>query len=178
MRVLSRISAAALWLLASLAVSAADEITWDDLVPPDARELQEIPLPPHDLAGLGELDDLGNLSDADFGSPAPQMEPMVPVVSTLDGRQIRLPGYVVPLEITAGGTVEELLLVPYFGACIHVPPPPSNQIVHVRSRKGIKLEDPYQPFWITGVIRVESIESELGNAGYRINDASTTPYDY
>lgn len=175
MYALIRLITAGLLLLAGLTASAAEEITWDDLVPPEARELQEIPLPLHDLADLGDLNDL---SDAEFDTPVPQMEPLAPVVAALDGREVRLPGYIVPLEVTASGTVEEFLLVPYFGACIHVPPPPSNQIVHVRSRKGIKLEALYQPFWITGVIRVEHIESELANAGYRISDASTEPYDY
>jgi hypothetical protein len=51
----------------------------------------------------------------------------------LDGQNIRLPGYIVPLEVSEEGRTTEFLLVPYFGACIHVPPPPSNQIVHVKS---------------------------------------------
>ena len=53
-----------------------------------------------------------------------------PVVEALNGQHVKIPGFVVPLD-ASGETVKEILLVPYFGACVHVPPPPSNQIVHV-----------------------------------------------
>lgn len=159
-------------LLTSTLATAAVEIAWDELLPPELRELQEIPLPVHDLSALGEL------GEEEFGDPAVQTESAAPVVAEMDGRRIRLPGYIVPLGITEAMEVEEFLLVPYFGACIHVPPPPSNQIVHVRSTSGIKLADLYQPFWITGVVQVEHMESELANAGYRIEEAGVEPYLY
>lgn len=164
------LSLLALMLLAISSMSAAAmEIAWDELVPPELRELQEIPLPIHDASALGE---------EEFGDPAVQMEPAAPVVKQMHGRQIKLPGYIVPLGITDAMEVEEFLLVPYFGACIHVPPPPSNQIVHVRSTTGIKLADLYQPFWITGVVQVEHVESELASAGYRLEGAHVEPYIY
>ena len=159
-------------LLTSTLATAAVEIAWDELLPPELRELQEIPLPVHDLSALGEL------GEEEFGDPAVQTDAAAPVVPEIDGRRIRLPGYIVPLGITEAMEVEEFLLVPYFGACIHVPPPPSNQIVHVRSTSGIKLADLYQPFWITGVVQVEQVESELANAGYRIEEAGVEPYLY
>ncbi len=167
----SRLLFTGLLLLAAATANAATEISWDELLPPELRELQETPLPIHDLSQLGDM-------DAELGDPAVQMEPAAPVVQELDGRQVKLPGYVVPLAITDAMEVEEFLLVPYFGACIHVPPPPSNQIVHVRSSGGIKLRDLYQPFWISGTIQVEHMENELANAGYRIDAASVEPYVY
>jgi hypothetical protein len=84
------------------------------------------------------------------------------VVATLNGQHIRLPGYIVPLEVSEEGRTTEFLLVPYFGACIHVPPPPSNQIVHVRSEIGVKLEELYQPYWIEGQMQVKPSTSETG----------------
>lgn len=167
-RVLSLLAGSLLLGISSMS-AAAMEIAWDELVPPELRELQEIPLPIHDASALGE---------EEFGDPAVQMEPAAPVVKQMHGRQIKLPGYIVPLGITDAMEVEEFLLVPYFGACIHVPPPPSNQIVHVRSTTGIKLADLYQPFWINGVIRVEYMESEMANAGYSIEGAAIEPYIY
>lgn len=158
--------------LTSTLASAAVEIAWEELIPPELRELQELPLPAHSISALGELD------EDEFGDPAVQMETAAPVVAQMAGRHIRLPGYIVPLGITDAMEVEEFLLVPYFGACIHVPPPPSNQIVHVRSNSGIRLADLYQPFWITGVVQVEHVESELANAGYRIVGAGVEPYIY
>ena len=167
-RVLSLLAGSLLLAISSMS-AAAVEIAWDELVPPELRELQEIPLPIHDASALGE---------EEFGDPAVQIEPAAPVVAEMHGRQIKLPGYIVPLGITDAMEVEEFLLVPYFGACIHVPPPPSNQIVHVRSTTGIKLADLYQPFWITGVAQVEHVESELASAGYRIEGARVEPYEY
>lgn len=170
-RTLRIVSSCLLLVGSSIAAAAAEDISWYELLPPDARELQETPAPVHAVSALGEFDE-------ELGDPAVQMEPAAPVVAQMQGRHIRLPGYIVPLGITEAMEVEEFLLVPYFGACIHVPPPPSNQIVHVRSTSGIKLEDLYQPFWINGVIHVEHVESELANAGYRIEGGAVEPYVY
>lgn len=167
-----RLLCASLLLIGSTLIHAASEIAWEELVPPELRGLQEQPLPVHDLSALG------GLGEEDFGDPAVQSEAAAPVVPEMHGRRIKLPGYIVPLGITDAMEVDEFLLVPYFGACIHVPPPPSNQIVHVRSTSGIKLADLYQPFWITGVVQVEHVESEMANAGYRIEGAGVEPYLY
>ena len=95
--------------------------------------------------------------------------PHAPVVQSLDGQHIRLPGYIVPLEVSESGRTIEFLLVPYFGACIHVPPPPSNQIVHVKSEVGVKLDELYQPYWIEGKMQVKPSSSELADAGYQMD---------
>ncbi|GGJ09294.1 DUF3299 domain-containing protein [Halopseudomonas pertucinogena] len=171
MRPMLRLLAASLLWVSTLA-GAAVEIAWEELIPLELRGQQAMPLPVHGISALGEL------SEEEFGDPALQTEPAAPVVAEMEGRHVRLPGYIVPLGITDTMEVQEFLLVPYFGACIHVPPPPSNQIVHVRSTSGIKLADLYQPFWITGVVQVEHTESELANAGYRIEAASVEPYVY
>ena len=97
------------------------------------------------------------------------MSPAAPVVEALDGIQAKLPGYIVPLDMSEDGRVMEFLLVPYFGACIHVPPPPSNQIVHGTSELGVKVDELYQPFWIEGRLKVEHASSELAEAGYRMD---------
>lgn len=167
-----RLLCASMLLIGSSLADAATEIAWEELVPPELRGLQELPLPVHDMATLGEL------GEEEFGDPAVQTDAAAPVVAEMDGRRIKLPGYIVPLGITETMEVEEFLLVPYFGACIHVPPPPSNQIVHVRSTSGIKLAELYQPFWITGVVQVAHTESELASAGYRIEGAGVEPYEY
>lgn len=159
--------------LYALPSAAVEELSWGDLVPPEARDMMGMPQPTHDLSALADA-----LSEGEYGDPAVQMEPAAPVVASLNGREIRLPGYIVPLGINGQGVVNEFLLVPYFGACIHVPPPPSNQIVYVQSDAGIKLEALYQPFWITGAMQVEAVESDLANAGYKIANAAIEPYTY
>jgi hypothetical protein len=83
----------------------------------------------------------------------------------------------VPLDVTDDGKVTEFLLVPYFGACIHVPPPPSNQIVLVKYAKGVQMDALYQPFWIRGPLKVESSSSELAEAGYQMSADDVYPYE-
>lgn len=88
------------------------------------------------------------------------------VVEELDGTSVVLPGFIVPVELASEGRVTEFLLVPYYGACIHYPPPPSNQIVHVTLPKPVEIGSLWVPVWVAGVIRVEARESDLGNASY------------
>ena len=99
-----------------------------------------------------------------------------PVVADLDDRQVRLPGFVVPLEMDATA-MTEFLLVPYLGACIHVPPPPANQIVLVRTRPSGPYEGGlFDTVWVVGRMRVARFSDELGEAGYRIEDARVSRY--
>lgn len=99
-----------------------------------------------------------------------------PVERSLDGVRARLPGYVVPMSGDAR-IIGEFLLVPYFGACIHVPPPPANQIVHVKldkpSRTPLRV---MRAVWVTGTLRVERLTSAMGDAGYAMHGASVETY--
>ena len=100
-----------------------------------------------------------------------------PVVPALEGKRVKLPGFVVPLEMDAK-KIDQFLLVPYFGACIHVPPPPANQTVHVLTREGMAFEGQlFDTVWVTGTMRVERLSSDLAEAGYRLEDASVVPYE-
>lgn len=95
----------------------------------------------------------------------------------LDGQQVKIPGYIVPLEVNEDGRTTDFLLVPYYGACIHVPPPPSNQIVHVTSELGVKVEELYQPYWIEGPMQVKASTSELADAGYQMDAQKIYVYE-
>jgi hypothetical protein len=83
-------------------------------------------------------------------------------VKDLNGKNVRLPGYILPLEMS-GSKVTEFLLVPYVGACIHVPPPPPNQIVLVKTaaKKSYNSKQLYDPVWVTGVISVQAAVKDL-----------------
>ncbi len=95
------------------------------------------------------------------------------IVEELNGQRVRIPGYLLPLEVSAT-KVTEFLLVPYVGACIHVPPPPLNQIIYVKigQNKSYKSKSLYEPVWVTGVIAVKSMVKDLylvdGSAGVDI----------
>jgi hypothetical protein len=97
-----------------------------------------------------------------------------PIVAELDGARVRLPGYVVPLD-EAGAELKEFLLVPYFGACIHTPPPPANQIVFVAAPKGTKFRT-MDTVWVSGTLRATRQESVMGTSGYRIDAAVVEAY--
>jgi hypothetical protein len=101
-----------------------------------------------------------------------------PVNDSLAGKTVRLPGFVVPLE-TDGEKSSEFLLVPYYGACIHVPPPPANQTIHVttRDKKGATIRQLFDVVWVTGVIDVEQFSSDLADAGYTIDATKVEPYE-
>jgi hypothetical protein len=147
------------------------EIEWDALIPADWQ-----------LDKLMEEYNAGDLSDDDPRA-AELMEKLktfwkeAPVVHDYDGKNIKLPGFVVPLE-TDAKTIQEFLLVPYYGACIHTPPPPANQTVYVVMDEG----HPYQgqlfdTVWVTGTLSVDKRSSELGDAGYRIEARVVEPYE-
>ena len=149
----------------ALAIAGADdeearELTWDDLLP----EGESAPPPVVDHSSLALFDD--------FPVTTPQG-----VVDELDGELVKLPGFVVPLEVV-GDKVASILLVPYFGACIHQPPPPSNQIVHVEFDEPVELESMYDPVWVTGTLGLEGHSSSLATAGYSMQGQAIEKYEY
>ena len=162
----------ALLLLTATPLWAAQpkELTWSEMIPPDAAP--EVP----DIAPMHDLSQLGNL-DPEAAPAAKQDLPNAPVVPALNDQHVRLPGYIVPLEVNEDGRTTDFLLVPYFGACIHVPPPPSNHIVHVTSEVGVKLEELYQPYWIEGAMQVKPSTSELADAGYQMDAQKIYVYE-
>jgi hypothetical protein len=145
------------------------EITWDDLMPKDWDPMQA-------LKGL----DLNKLQDSDPRA----MEAMdrlkaswnaAPANPAITGKPIRIPGFMVPLE-WGKQEVREFLLVPYFGACIHVPPPPSNQVIHVRPAQPVKSKTGMDAVWVSGSLEIAYKKSDLGDAGYRMKDVRVEPY--
>lgn len=138
------------------------EIEWDDLIPKGWDPMAA-------FKGLN----MSRLKDSDPRA-IEALEKMkaawaeAPVEPSLDGKRVKLAGFVVPLE-RKGDAVLELLLVPYFGACIHTPPPPANQIVHVVLKKpaeGLKMMD---AFWVSGTLSLQHGDSSLGIYGYRMS---------
>ncbi len=99
-------------------------------------------------------------------------------VPALDGRTVRLPGFIVPLESDEGGLISEFLLVPYFGACIHVPPPPPNQLVYVTLEEPFNLVSLQQPYWIEGTLQVADYSSEVADSHYTMRADRITKYNY
>ena len=99
------------------------------------------------------------------------------VVSDVEGKKIRVPGFIVPIEFDAVNLVTEFFLVPYFGACFHMPPPPPNQTIYVTSVQPIEYESIYDPVLIMGVIKTEQTDNEIATAAYSMKLDYIEPYD-
>ena len=150
-------------------------LEWADLVPKDFRPDELIARydAEHDLSSLGDDDPRAQ----ELMRKLMDLWNEAPTVEELDGQTVRLPGFVVPLE-GDGRKVNEFLLVPYYGACIHVPPPPANQTVHVRTQdSGARVRGLFDTVWVTGVVHVERKKSTLAEAGYQIEAIEVAPYN-
>lgn len=160
-------------LLLPLGARAAEfrEITWTELVPADwdpTKDLRDMP------ANMGALQD----TDPRAKELMDKMRAIwdnAPTVPAMSGIDVKLPGYLVPLEEGKQG-IREFLLVPYFGACIHTPPPPSNQILLGRAAKpftGLRTMD---AIWAYGRLEIERAPSSMGVAGYTMRVAKVEKY--
>ena len=136
------------------------EIQWDDLIPKEWDPTRR----------LRKAD--GSLNDMDPKAQAMLQDlravwDNAPTVHDMDGVWVKLPGYVVPLDEVQGG-LKEFLLVPYFGACIHTPPPPANQIVHVVAQTPVTGFGAMDTVWVSGRLSTARDDSPMGASGYRL----------
>jgi len=144
-------------------------ITWDELVPKDWDPMKE-------FKGM----DTSMLVDGDPRA-AQMMKKLrevwdnAPTNPAIVGQAVRIPGFAVPLEETKDG-VKEFLLVPYFGACIHSPPPPANQIIHVLTKDPAKNLHSMDAVWISGTLATLRTDSYMGAASYRLEASAVEPY--
>ncbi|WMN61341.1 DUF3299 domain-containing protein [Pseudoalteromonas xiamenensis] len=136
------------------------EIFWEDLIPKGHLQISNQDAASHD------------------GSEQNWVQPDLnaPVVPELNNQTVTLPGFVVPLEGNSE-IITEFLLVPYFGACIHVPPPPPNQIVHVKIKDGVPIESLYDAISVTGVIKVETWKGDMAQTGYTMQAVGVAPFE-
>ena len=158
-----------------------ETIEWPDLMPP---EILAILLNPPEY--IAEIED-GSAEDqisSQIKSGVKQSEEdayQQALVSTdvneaLDGALIRIPGFVVPLEFDEEQTISQFFLVPYFGACLHMPPPPPNQIILVNAPKGIQMSALYDPFWIEGQLSTSFQENDMATSAYAMQLQRIEPY--
>ena len=148
------------------------ELEWEDLMPEGWDPFAKLEA----LAG-GDVQDLsdGNVRAVELFNAYQEAVRSAPVVGELDGQRIRLPGFVVPLDFE-DTEISEFLLVPYFGACIHTPPPPSNQIVYVTTVAGYPLKELFEPVWVTGELSTQAYLNDVGDAGYTLQARIIEPY--
>jgi len=152
------------------AVGPVQELKWEELVPKNwdptkrYRNISLESLRDNDPRAVQMLDEMRAVWDN------------APVNVALDGTAARLSGFVVPLDSAQGG-IREFLLVPYFGACIHTPPPPANQIVHVIAADTVKGLHAMDTVRVSGLLKAARYSSaDMGVSGYEIKSASVEPF--
>ena len=167
--------------------------SWSSAFAGDATEIEWESLVPQDWNPNQVFEDMSDeqyyaLSDNELLILEQTVQAMfdaAPVVDAFEGKQVKIPGFVLPLEFS-NTLLKEFLLVPYFGACTHTPPPPANQIIYGKLDTGFKLESIYLPVWITGRLNITRSQSQLNESGvanglevqsaYSINVDSIEPY--
>ncbi|MEM9063813.1 MAG: DUF3299 domain-containing protein [Pseudomonadota bacterium] len=154
------------------------ELSWDDLLPPVPALTPDRLLRGGNVDPTAEEDDLWDMEVESFEDVFATHAYPIGVVEDLDGQQVKLPGFLVPLELIDDGTVKEFLLVPSFGACVHYPAPPPNQIVYVVMDTPIVIKSMWDPVWVSGEIRTESQETDLASASYSMTGELVEEYEY
>jgi hypothetical protein len=156
-------------------------IQWTDLLPQD--EIDILSNPPsyiNDIEDGSAEDQLGSSMNnsivIEMEDRYQQALVSTRVKSEMDGRAVRIPGFIVPIEFNGEQTITEFFLVPYFGACLHMPPPAPNQIIYVKSATGLKLEALYYPFWISGDLKASLVENDMATAAYSMEMANYEAY--
>lgn len=152
------------------------EVEWVALMPQE--DLDALMNPPAYLDEVidGSLEDVidsainNEISDAQNEAEDRYQQALIStqVVASMNGANIRIPGFVVPISFNENQAMTEFFLVPFFGACIHLPPPPPNQIILVNAPEGVALDDIYEPIWIAGTLNTHLTQHELATATYRM----------
>jgi len=137
------------------------ELFWDELIPKGHMQLEQQAASSHS-------------ENAQANWVQPELD--APVVKELNGKTVSIPGFVVPLE-GDDELITEFLLVPYFGACIHVPPPPPNQIVHVIIKDGVPIDSLYDAIVVTGVLSTKGWSGEIAEVGYSMKGIGVAPFE-
>lgn len=156
-------AAATVFSARDLRADSPIEIGWEDLVPKDGNALEQA------------AENFGVIGH-DQISEIPVQDADAPTTDEYDGKLVRIPGFVVPLEFISTG-VTTFILVPYVGACIHVPPPPANQLILVSSETPHEFSGLFEPVWVTGVFGTAATSTELADIGYALSAEKIEPYE-
>ncbi len=149
-------------------------VEWVDLMSqPDLDAILEAPQFTHDLYGWQEQ--LENNPEGEAYLKALQSFDINP---ELVNKRIMIPGFIVPTAYNEQRKVTEFFLVPFFGACLHLPPPPPNQIIHVTYERGVQLQNFYDAHVVHGLLTSEVVRSDIADSAYRLSAEGVSIYSY
>lgn len=159
-----------------------EQIRWPYLMPDE--DLEAIANPPEYVLNIPEGSELDVLADPSLDASkkqAPKNAYERALVSTkirpeFNKRLVKIPGFIVPLDINEDDKATTFFAVPFFGACIHVPPPPPNQIIYATYKEGFLLERLYDPVWLYGRLSTEKIENDMATSAYSIKVDKITDF--
>lgn len=156
-------------------------IEWVDLIPPEVLEI--LLNPPSYIAEIEDGSAEDQITSQIKNTLAEEEEDAyrralasTDVNPALNGQKVRIPGFVVPLEFDEEQTISQFFLVPYFGACLHMPPPPPNQIILVEAPEGVQMSALYEPFWLEGEVSTTITENDMAKSAYAMELHSLSPY--
>lgn len=144
-------------------VGGITSIGWEDLIPPEEIANSRLVF----AFAMQHINHSSDESATQFGS--------FKTVAALEGRAISLPGYVVPLDTDEKGLMSSFLFVPTIGACIHVPPPPPDQMIYVTLAHPIVTPEEGEPRRLRGILHTQTYDLEIASAAYSMQDAVLDP---
>jgi len=150
-----------------------ETIEWVQLIPAD--DLEVLLNPPEYLMNIpdGSFEDqisssIQNAMIAQDGSNERYEQALMStrVIPEMDGKDIKIPGFVVPVEVNEEQKITSFFLVPFFGACLHAPPPPPNQIIYIEATEGVEIVNLYDAVWVSGKLSAEMFEDQIATSAY------------
>lgn len=137
------------------------DLKWRDLVPEG-----EPSIPPsiQGLFGHNETETLTSEQPRSSG-----------VRTDWNGQIVSLPGFMVPIDYSGTG-VTAFILVPYVGACVHVPPPPANQLVFVTTSTPYENSGLFEAVTVVGMFGTASTSTQLADISYALSADFIEPY--
>jgi hypothetical protein len=159
-----------------------EQIEWTQLMPED--DLSALLAPPDAILNMpdgGQQDNLQSLDSLGIDNQQAQrfQEALqsTRTIAKFDNKRISIPGFLVPIANNEAQQVSTFFIVPYFGACLHMPPPPPNQIIYGELTKGIEISSLYDPFWFDGLLIIDHTETALGASAYTMAVDNIRPYE-
>lgn len=150
-------------------------IKWEELMnPTDLEAILNAPPVSHQGSGWDDQLTEGSPEEMAFAKAMRSFD----VNPELLGKRILLPGFVVPTAYNEDRLVTEFFLVPFFGACIHVPPPPPNQIIHVTYEQGLQLDNYSEAFYVLGELDSQVVRHDLADSAYTLTAEHIEIYTY
>lgn len=101
----------------------------------------------------------------------------VAVRSELNNKKVKMPGFIVPVDVQGEGVTKSFFFVPYFGQCLHLPPPPPNQIIYANFAKGYRVKNLDEPYYVEMTLHTKESKHAIATAAYTATVNKIYPYE-